>query len=214
MNKVIFPLFVIIILCFFNCARQVVKKPISKDSLLENIIRWQDKATYKRGTGEMTVSEPDKRFSSYFSFEYNVKEKILSGELLGSFGIAIGTFYFTGDSISIKDENNKEVKEEVFSLLEENPNASLHQYLMWDIPISTGAEKTISGNGWVLSDELSEIFIPQDFRPNKVVLKNNNKIIIKYSNFRSQEGIYSPFKIEAKTEKKSLEIEFRKINLE
>ena len=110
MNKVIFPLFVIIILCFFNCARQVVKKPISKDSLLENINTWSDKATQKNGTGEMTVSEPDKRFSSYFSFKYDVQRKILSGELLGSFGMSIGTFYFSEDSISIRDEDGKEVK--------------------------------------------------------------------------------------------------------
>jgi len=214
MNKVIFPLFVIIILCFFNCARQVVKKPISKDSLSENINTWQDKVNQKSGTGEMTVAEPDKRFSSYFSFKYNVKEKILSGELLGSFGMSIGTFYFSEDSISIRDKDDKEVKREILSLFEENPDASLPQFLMWDIPISTNPETIPFDNGWILSDESSEIFTSQDFRPTRVVLHRDNKIIIEYSDFRSQEGILCPFKIEAKTEKKSLEIEFRKINLE
>ena len=213
MNKVIFKLFVIIILCFFNCARQVVKKPISEGSLLENINTWQDKVTLKKGTGEMTVSEPDKRFSSYFSFKYDVQRKILSGELLGSFGMAIGTFYFSPDSISIKDENDKEVKKEVLSLLEENPNASLPRYLMWDIPISSASEVVPFDNGWLLLDDLSETFIQADLKPTRVVLHRNNKIIIEYSKFRSQEGIPCPFKIEAKTEKKSLEIEFRKINL-
>jgi hypothetical protein len=213
MNKVILPLFVIIILCFFNCARQVVKKPVSKDSILENINTWQNKVTQKSGTGEMTVSEPDKRFSSYFSFKYNVNEKILSGKLLGSFGMSIGTFYFSGDSISIRDENGKEVKKEVLSLLEENPDASLPRYFMWDIPIGNKPKAIPLDNGWLLSDDSTEIFTSQDLRPNRVVLHRDNKIIIEYSDFRLQKGIPCPFKIEAKTEKKSLEIAFRKIIL-
>jgi outer membrane biogenesis lipoprotein LolB len=214
MDKVIFTLFVIIILCFFNCARQVVKKPISKDFLLKNINTWQDQVTEKSGTGEMTVSEPDKRFSSYFSFKYNVNGKILSGELLGSFGMSIGTFYFSRDSISIRDKDGKEVKKEVLSLFEENPDASLPEFLVWDIPISTNPETIPIDNGWLLSDNDLEIFIREDLKPTRVVLHRDNKIIIKYSDFRSQEGISCPFKIEAKTEKKSLEIEFRKIDFE
>ncbi len=214
MNKVIFTLFVIIILCFFNCARQVIKKPISKDFLLENINHWQDKVTQKSGTGEMTVSEPDKRFSSYFSFKYDVNKKILSGELLGSFGMSIGTFNFSLDSISIRDKDGKQVKKEVLSLFEENPDASLPRFLMWDIPISTNPEAIPFDNGWILSDNNLEIFIPTDFRPTRVVLNRDNKIIIKYSDFRLQDGITCPFKVEAKTEKKSLEIEFRKMELE
>jgi outer membrane biogenesis lipoprotein LolB len=214
MNKVIFLLFVIIILFFFNCARQVVKKSISKETLLENTVHWQDKITQKSGTGEMTVSEPDQRFSSYFSFEYIVNKEILSGELLGSFGMTIGTFYFSEDSISIRDKDGKQVKKEVLSLLEENPDASLPRFLMWDIPLSSHSEVIPLENGWLLSSNDSEIFISTDFKPTRVVLHRNNKIIIKYSDFRLQDGISCPFKIEAKTEKKRLEIEFRKIKLE
>jgi hypothetical protein len=214
MNKIILPLFVIIIFCFFNCARQVVKKTISKETLLKNIVRWQDEVTQKNGTGEMIVSEPDKRFSSYFSFMYDVNEEILSGELLGSFGMSIGTFYFSEDSISIRDKDGKQVKKEVLSLFEENPDASLPQFLMWNIPVSTNSEVIPLENGWLLSGNDSEIFISTDFKPTRVVLHRDNKIIINYSDFRLQKEIFSPFKIEAKTEKKSLEIEFRKINLE
>jgi len=214
MNKIIFSLFVIIIFCFFNCARQVIKKTISKETLLENIVRWQDKVTQKSGTGEMTVSEPDKRFSSYFSFKYNVDEEILSGELLGSFGMSIGTFSFSADSISIRDKDGKQVKKEVLSLFEENPDASLPQFLMWDIPIPSNSEVIPLENGWLLSGNDSEIFVSTDFKPTRVVLHRDNKIIINYSDFRLQKGISCPFKIEAKAEKKSLEIEFRKIELQ
>ncbi len=214
MNKIIFFLSVLIILCFFNCARQVIKKTISKETLLENIVRWQDKVTQKSGTGEMTVSETDKRFSSYFSFKYNVDEETLSGELLGSFGMSIGTFCFSKDSISIRDKDGKQVKKEVLSLFEENPDASLPQFLMWDIPISSNSEVIPLENGWLLSENDSEIFISTDFKPTRVVLHRNNKIIIDYSDFRLQNGIICPFKIEAKAEQKSLEIEFRKIELQ
>jgi hypothetical protein len=214
MNKIIFFLSVLIIFCFFNCARQVIKKTISKETLSENIIRWQDKVSQKSGTGEMTVSETDKRFSSYFSFEYNIDEKILSGELLGSFGMSIGTFRFSEDSISIRDKNGKQVKKEVLSLFEENPDASLPQFLMWDIPISPNPEVIPLENGWLLSEDDSEIFISTDFKPTRVVLHRDNKIVIDYADFRSQKGILSPFKIEAKAEEKSLEIEFRKIELQ
>ncbi|MBN1693973.1 hypothetical protein JW879_01050 [candidate division WOR-3 bacterium] len=214
MNKIIFFLSVLIIFCFFNCARQVIKKTISKESLLENIIHWQDKVSEKSGTGEMTVSETDKRFSSYFSFEYNVDEKILSGELLGSFGMSIGTFRFSEDSISIRDKDGKQVKKEVLSLFEENPDASLPRFLMWDIPISSNSEVIPLENGWLLSGNDSEIFISTDFKPTRVVLHRDNKIIIDYSEFRLQKGINCPFKIEAKAEQKSLEIEFRKIELQ
>jgi hypothetical protein len=214
MNKIIFFLSVLIIFCFFNCARQVIKKTISKETLSENIIRWQDKVSQKSGTGEMTVSETDKRFSSYFSFEYNIDEKILSGELLGSFGMSIGTFRFSEDSISIRDKNGKQVKKEVLSLFEENPDASLPQFLMWDITISPNPEVIPLENGWLLSEDDSEIFISTDFKPTRVVLHRDNKIVIDYADFRSQKGILSPFKIEAKAEEKSLEIEFRKIELQ
>ena len=168
----------------------------------------------KSGTGEMTVSEPDKRFSSYFSFNYDVDEEILSGELLGSFGMSIGTFCFSRDSISIRDKDGKQVKKEVLSLFEENPDASLPQFLMWDIPISPNPEVIPLENGWLLSGNDSEIFISTDFKPTRVVLHRDNKIIIDYADFRSQKGILSPFKIEAKAEKKSLEIEFRKIEIQ
>ena len=214
MNKFTYPLFVIIILFFFNCARQVVKKTISEDTLLENIDHWQGKVTQKSGTGEMTVSEPDKRFSSYFSSNYIVDQQILNGELLGSFGMSIGTFYFSEDSISIRDKDGKQVKKEVLSLFEENPDASLPRFLMWDVPLPSNSEVIPLENGWLLSDNNSEIFISTDFRPTRVVLHRENKIIINYSDFRIQEGIPCPFKIEAKTEQKSLEIEFRKIKLE
>jgi hypothetical protein len=214
MNKIIFSLFVIIILCFFNCARQVVKKTISKETLLENIVRWQDKVTQKSGTGEMTVAEPDRRFSSYFSFKYDVNEEILSGELLGSFGMSIGTFCFAKDSISIRDKDGKQVKKEVLSMFEENPDASLPRFLMWDIPIPSNSEVIPLDNGWLLSGNDSEIFISTDLKPTQVVLHRDNKIVISYSDFRSQEGISCPFKIEAKAEEKSLEVDFRKIELE
>lgn len=214
MKKVIFPLFVIIILLFLNCARQVVKKPISRETLLENTIHWQDNIKQKSGTGEMTVSEPDKRFSSYFSCRYIVDKKILSGELLGSFGMTIGTFYFSEDSISIRDKDGKQVKKEVLSLLEENPDASLPRFLMWDIPFSSHSEVIPLENGWLLTGNDSEIFISTDYKPTRVVLHSDNKIVIKYSDFRLQDGISCPFKIEAKTKEKSLEIEFRKIKLE
>jgi outer membrane biogenesis lipoprotein LolB len=214
MNKNIFPLFVLIIFCFFNCARQVVKTTISKENISENIVRWQDKVSQKSGTGEMTVSEPDKRFSSYFSFQYNVKEKSLSGELLGSFGMSIGTFYFSEDSISIRDKDGNQVKKEVLSLLEENPDVSLSRFLMWDIPIYHNSEVIPLEDGWLLSGTDSEIFVSTDFKPTQVVLHKNNKINIKYSDFRLQNEIPCPFKTEAKTEGKSLEIEFRKIKLE
>ena len=214
MNKIIFSLFVIIIFCFFNCARQVVKKTVYKETLLENIDRWQNKVTQKSGTGEMTVSEPDKRFSSYFSFKYSVDDKILTGELLGSFGMLIGTFCFSEDSTSIRDKDGKQVKKEVLSLFEENPDASLNRFLMWDIPLSSNSEIIPLENGWLLSGNDIEIFISTDFKPSRVVLHRENKIIINYSDFRLQKGIYSPFKIEAKTKEKSLEVEFRKINLE
>jgi hypothetical protein len=214
MNKIIFSLLVIIISFFFNCARQVVKKEITKETLLENIVRWQDKVTRKSGTGEMIVSEPGKRFSSYFSFDYNVNEKILSGELLGSFGMSVGSFYFSDDSISIRDKDGKEVKKEVLSLLEENPDASLPRFLMWDIPVKSNADFIVLEDGWLLEEEDIEIFVSSDFKPARLVLNKRNKIIISYSDFRPEGGIPNPFKIEAKTEGKSLEIEFRKIELE
>ena len=214
MNKVTFKLFFIIILCFFNCARQVVKKTITKDTILENIVRWQDKVKQKSGTGEMTVSEKDLRFSSYFSSKYTVNQQALSGELLGSFGMLIGTFYFSEDSISIRDKDGKQVKKEVLSLFEENPDASLPRFLMWDVPIPPHSEVIPMENGWLLSSNESEIFITTDFKPTQVVLHRDNKIVISYSDFRSQEGISCPFKIEAKTEEKGLEVEFRKIELE
>lgn len=214
MNKFTYPLFVIIILCFFNCARQVVKKTITKDTILENIVRWQDKVKQKSGTGEMTVSEKDLRFSSYFFSKYTVNQQILSGELLGSFGMSIGTFYFSEDSISIRDKDGKQVKKEVLSLFEENPDASLPRFLMWDVPIPPHPEVIPMENGWLLSSNESEIFITNDFKPTQVVLHRENRIVVKYSDFRLQEGIPCPFKIEAKTQEKSLEVEFRKINLE
>jgi outer membrane biogenesis lipoprotein LolB len=214
MIKNIFSLLFLIIFCFFNCARQAVKTAITKENLSENIVRWQDKVSQKSGTGEMTVSEPDKRFSSYFSFQYNVEEKSLSGELLGSFGMSIGTFYFSEDSISIRDKDGKQVKKEVLSLLEENPDVSLSRFLMWDIPISYYSKVIPLEDGWLLSDTDSEIFVATDFKPTQVVLHKNNKISIKYSDFRIQNGTSCPFKTEAKTEGKSLEIEFRKIQLE
>jgi len=214
MVKIIFSLFVLIIFCFFNCARQAVKTTIPKENFLENVARWQNQVSKKTGTGEMTVSEPDRRFSSYFSFLYNVEEKSLSGELLGSFGMSIGTFYFSEDSISIRDKDGKQVKKEVLSLLEENPDVSLFRFLMWDIPISHHSEVIPLEDGWLLSDTVSEIFISTDFKPTQAVLHKSNKIKIKYSDFRSQNGIPCPFKTEAKTEGKSLEIEFRTIKIE
>jgi outer membrane biogenesis lipoprotein LolB len=213
MNKINFSLLAIIIFCFFNCARQVVRKDITKENLLENIIKWQDNVKQKRGTGEMTVSETDKRFSSYFAFEYDVKERILTGELLGSFGMSIGTFYFTDDSISIRDKDGKQVKKEVLSLFEENPDASLARFLMWDIPLSSNAEMIPLEGGWLLSGDDLEIFVPLDFKPNRIVLNKKNKIVVNYSNFSSQNDIPCPMKFEAKTGEKSLEIEFRKIEL-
>ncbi len=214
MIKNILSLLFLIIFCFLNCARQTVKKTITNENISENIVLWQNRVSQKSGTGEMTVSEPDKRFSSYFSFQYNVKDKSLSGELLGSFGMAIGTFYFSEDSISIRDKDGKQVKKEVLSLLEENPDVSLSRFLMWDIPIYQHSEIIPLEGGWLLSDTDSEIFVSTDFKPTQVVLHKNNKISIKYSDFRLQNGISCPFKTEAKTEKKSLEIEFRKIQLE
>ncbi len=219
MNKLIFSLSVIIIFCFFNCARQVVTKTISKDDLFANIESWQSKVSQKSGTGEMTVSEPDKRFSSYFSFEYNVSEKVLTGELLGSFGMLIGSFYFSEDSVSIKDKDGKQVKKEVLSMFEENPDASLNRFLMWDIPVLYNSEMIPMDDGWLLSGKGVEIFFSRDVKPTRVVLYRENKIIVNYSDFRSQEGILCPFKIEAKVVQskaweKSLEVEFRKIELE
>jgi len=214
MNKIISPLFALIIFCFFNCASQVVKTTVTEEELLENIFRWQSKVSQKSGTGEMTVSEPDKRFSSYFSFRYDVAKKALSGELLGSFGMPIGTFYFSEDSVSIRDKDGKQVKKEVLSLLEENPDVSLSRFLMWDIPISSHSEIIPLKDGWLLSGNDSEIFISSDFKPTQVVLHKSNKISIKYSDFRAQNGVSCPFKTQAKTEEKSLEIEFRKIKLE
>jgi len=219
MNKIIFSLFAIIIFCFFNCARQVVKKTVSKEDLLVNVASWQVKVVQKSGTGEMTVSEPDARFSSYFSFKYNVNEKILTGELLGSFGMLIGSFSFSEDSISIRDKDGKQVKKEVLSLFEENPDASLNRFLMWDIPVLSNCEMIPLENGWLLSGDGIEIFFSRDLRPTQVVLHRENKIIVNYSDFRLREGILCPFKIEAKAieakvKEKSLEIEFRKIDLE
>ncbi len=213
MNKINFSLLAIIIFCFFNCARQVIKKGITKETLLENIIQWQDKAIQKSGTGEMTVFETDKRFSSYFAFKYNVNEKILTGELLGSFGMSIGTFYFSDDSISIRDKDGKQVKKEVLSLFEENPDASLPRFLMWDVPISPNAEMIPLEGGWLLSGDDLEIFVPPDFKPTRIVLSKKNKIVVNYSDFRSQNGVPCPFKIEARAGEKSLGIEFRKIEL-
>jgi hypothetical protein len=46
------------------------------------------------------------------------------------------------------------------------------------------------------------------------VLHRENKIVINYSDFRVQQGVDCPFKIKAKTAEKSLEVEFRKIDLE
>jgi hypothetical protein len=213
MDKNTFSLLALIIFCFFNCARQVIKKEITKETLLENIVQWQDKVTQKSGTGEMTVSETDKRFSSYFAFEYNVNEKVLTGELLGSFGMSIGTFYFSEDSISIRDKDGKQVKKEVLSLFEENPDASLSRFLMWDIPISPNAEMIPLEGGWLLLGGDIEIFVSPDFKPTRIVLNKKNKIVINYSEFRSVSGIYCPFKVEAKAGEKSLEIEFRKIEI-
>jgi hypothetical protein len=214
MNKITFSLFAIIILCFFNCARQTVKKTITKEDLLANIVSWQTQISQKSGTGEMTVSEPDKRFSSYFSFEYEVKEKVLRGELLGSFGMLLGSFYFSEDSISIQDKDGKQVKKEVLSLFEENPDASLNRFLMWDIPVLSNSEMIPLDNGWLLSGDGIEVFFSHDVKPTRVVLYRKNKIVIDYSDFQTQQGIDCPFKIQAKTANKSLEVEFRKIDLE
>jgi hypothetical protein len=213
MNKNTFSLLALIIFCFFDCARQVIKKEITKEILLENIVPWQDKVIQKSGTGEMTVSEMDKRFSSYFAFEYNVNEKILTGELLGSFGMSIGTFYFSDDSISIRDKDGKQVKKEVLSLFEENPDASLPRFLMWDIPISSDAEMIPLEGGWLLSGDDLEVFVSSDFKPTRLVLNKSRKILINYSDFRSQNDITCPFEIEAKAGEKSLGIEFRKIEI-
>lgn len=214
MNKIIFSLFAIIILCFFNCARQTVKKTITKEDLVANIASWQTQISQKSGTGEMTVSEPDKRFSSYFSFKYDVDEKILRGELLGSFGMLLGSFYFSEDSISIQDKDGKQVKKEVLSLFEENPDASLNRYLMWDVPVLSNSEMIPMDSGWLLSGNGVEVFFSHDIRPTRVVLHRENKIVIDYSDFQMQQGIACPFKIKAKTVGKSLEVEFRKIDLE
>jgi hypothetical protein len=214
MNKIIFSLFAIIILCFFNCARQTVKKTVTKEDLLANVASWQSKVNHKSGTGEMTVSEPDKRFSSYFSFDYNVNETVLRGKLLGSFGMLIGSFYFSDDSISIRDKDGKQVKKEVLSLFEENPDASLNRFLMWDIPVLSSSEMIPVDGGWLLSGNGIEVFFSRDVRPTRVVLHRENKIVIDYSDFRVQQGVDCPFKIKAKTAEKSLEVEFRKIDLE
>ena len=214
MNKIIFSLFAIIILCFFNCARQTVKKTVTKEDLVTNIASWQNQISQKSGTGEMTVSEPDKRFSSYFSFKYDVDEKILRGELLGSFGMLLGSFYFSEDSISIQDKDGKQVKKEVLSLFEENPDASLNRYLMWDIPVLSNSEMIPLNDGWLLSGNGIEVFFSHDIRPTRVVLNRENKIVLDYSDFQMQQGVDCPFKIKAKTAEKSLEVEFRKIDLE
>ena len=214
MNKNIFSLFAIIILCFFNCARQTVKKTVTKEDLLANVASWQSKVNQKSGTGEMTVSEPDKRFSSYFSFDYNINETVLRGKLLGSFGMLIGSFYFSDDSISIRDKDGKQVKKEVLSLFEENPDASLNRFLMWDIPVFPSSEMIPVDGGWLLSGNGIEVFFSREIRPTRVVLHRENKIVIDYSDFRVQQGVECPFKIKAKTVEKSLEVEFRKIDLE
>ncbi|MEO0293071.1 MAG: hypothetical protein ABIN61_02475 [candidate division WOR-3 bacterium] len=207
-------IFFLIIISFLNCARQVVKNQKEGESLLENIYKWQDKVKRKMGTGEMIVSESNNRFSSYFSFEYDVESKTLKGELLGSFGMVIGSFYFSSDSISMKDKENREVKEEIFSLLEENPELSLPRFLMWDIPISSNPEVIPLEKGWILAEGDLEVFVSQDLKPIKVVLNKNGKISINYSDFLTEKGILSPGKVEAKTENKNLLIEFRKIQIE
>ncbi|MEA1913250.1 MAG: hypothetical protein U9N06_05390 [candidate division WOR-3 bacterium] len=207
-------LIILIIISFSNCARHIIKKPLPEDEVLGGISHWQDGFRKKTGTGEITFSEPDYRFSCFFSFDYSLDRKALFGRLFGSFGISVGSFYFSRDSISIRYRDGKEVKQTGSSGLKGLTDISLQRFFMWDIPLSSDPTVIPLNDGWILSSSNLEVFLSLGFLPIRAILQGNSEIIFEYSKFRTVEGEKQPFRIVGKSEYKRLEIEFRTMELQ
>ncbi len=197
----------LIILSFYNCARQMSKKTLTDEELLDQIPRWPEKFKKKSGTGEIIISGPEYRFSSYFSLNYEVNTNVLSGQLLGSFGMVVGRFYFSPDSVSAVDRHGKEMKEQVLSILGNILCKVLPRYIVWDIPLLSNWRVIPLESGWSLLGSNIEVSISPEFLPSRVLIYGEDDSSIKYSDYKTVEGVKQPFRIIAKRGKNSLEIE-------
>jgi len=213
LEKILFVSF-LIILSFCNCARQTIKKQLTEEEILCSIPRWQESFKGKVGTGEMVISGPEFRYSTYFSFDYEVDEKILFGKLLGSFGIIVGDFYFSPDSISLIDREGKELRGEVLSVLEGLSCATLARFIAWDIPNSSNWKVIPLDNEWILLSSELEISLSRDFLPTRAMIGKDNSLSIEYSNFRTVGGVKQPFRITVRKDENMLQIEHNTLKLQ
>lgn len=192
----------------------MVKKPLTEQEVLDKIPRWQENYNEKSGTGVLIISSPKYRNSSYFSSKYDVNTKVLSGKLLGSFGITVGSFYFSPDSVSVIDIEGKEIKEQILYILGDLPHDVLSMFIAWDIPLSSKWRVIPLERGWVLIGNNIEVSISPEFLPYYVSIYQNNNSSIEYTSYKTVSGIKQPFRIIAKKGKNMLEIEYHKMKLQ
>jgi len=207
------PIILIILISFYNCARQTVKKQITEKELFENLPKWQESYIEKTGTGILILSGPEYRYSSYFSLSYNINTKILTGKLLGSFGISAGYFYLAPDSVSVVDKEGKELKQHLLYILGDLPTGILSRFIVWDIPFSSSLNVVSIESGWVLIGNNIEISISEEFLPYYVSIYNLSKSFIEYKSYREINGFKHPFRIIAKKGNNTLEIEYHTMRL-
>ena len=213
LGNYLFMLF-LIILSLYNCARQILEKPITEKEVLDKIPHWQEEFNKKSGTGEIIISGPEYRYSSYFSFNYNANIGALSGKLLGSFGLTVGTFYFSPESVSVVDREGRKLNEQVLLILGELPMRVLPRYITWDIPLSYNWRVIPLSNGWVLVGSNIEVSVSREFLPTRVLIRGESDSSVEYSSYRRVRGVKHPFRVIVKKGKNMLEIEHYTMRLQ
>ncbi|MCK4422340.1 hypothetical protein KAW18_10115 [candidate division WOR-3 bacterium] len=209
-----FDLFIIIIiLSFCNCASQVYIKPVSQGEVLNKIPHWQENFSIKSGTGEIIISDPGFRYSSYFSFDYEVATGILSGKLLGSFGMIVGRFYLSPDSISISDREGKELQDKLSFLIEGLSMENISRLISWDVPLASNLNVIPIDGEWVLVSRDYEVFISPGFLPYRALMGKNSRLSIEYDRYRTVNGFKQPFIVTVKKGKSMLRLQYTTIKL-
>lgn len=196
-----------------NCARQVSREEVNYNNFKERIPRWQNSFSRKYGNGEIIISTPDFRTSSYFSFEYNTETRTLSGKLLGSFGMVIGEFYSSTDSFYILDKDGKKIDDESSLPLDARTLVNLRNLLVWDFDLPPLANVIKINGDYLISGSKYEYMIRKDYLPFKITGKNR-EITALYKKFRNVNGFMQPFVVDAKKKNKRAQIEYKEINLE
>ncbi len=204
----------IILISFYNCARQSIKKQITEKELFESLPKWQENYNEKIGTGILILSGPKYRYSTYFSLSYDINTKVLSGKLLGSFGISVGNFYLAPDSISLTDKEGKELKQRLLYILGDLSTGILSRFIVWDIPFPSSLKVISLERGWILIGNNIEISISDEFLPYYVSLYNHSELFIEYKSYRETGGVKQPFRIVAKKGNNTLEVEYHTMRLQ